>query len=388
MGGLALASALIREQYDVHVFVQATRYRLFGGPIEIQSNALWALREINPVLYSAVEEAGVRTGDRLSGIKDGRRYEEGWLVKFDAATPARKAGLLLTLAINRVVLQDIFLKYGVPEERVHTASRVVSYDNLDGGGVEAVLGDGTKVYGDILVGTDGIWPRVRHQMKKLSPREAGPKFATKHARYSGYTCFTGTCKQTPSDIKIVAYKVFLGQQQYLGCTDCGHDPPGAGKEDNEPMLDRLKHEFAGWSPEIHNLFDATKTEVVKRRDLFDRLPLWDGSIDGRVALLGNACHPTMPNLGQGGAMTIEDAYVMGQELRGIQQTKELDGRLKAYERRRFARASIAQVLSRNGSDLLVDWEVLRTTPIVGPVAMWFVNFLQPLTMNYLYSAQF
>ena len=162
LGGLAAASALIQDGCDVHVFEQARQYKPFGGPIQIQSNALFALREINPVLHSAVEEAGVRTGDRLSGIKDGKRYEEGWLVKFDAATPAIKCGLPLTLAINRVVLQDIFLKYGVPEERVHTSSKVVSYNNIEGGGVEVVLEDGKKVYGDVLVGADGIWSRVRH----------------------------------------------------------------------------------------------------------------------------------------------------------------------------------------------------------------------------------
>lgn len=398
LGGLALASNLIKLGYDVHVFEQAKQYKPFGGPIQIQSNALWALREINPTLYSAVEEVGVRTGDRLSGIKDGTRYEEGWLVKFDAATPAKKCGLPLTLAINRVVLQDIFLKYGVPEERVHTASRVVSYENLDNGGVEVTLEDGDKVYGDALVGADGIWSRVKHHMQQLDPNESGPSFATKHARYSGYTCFTGTCRHTPDDIDSVAYKVFLGQEQYLGATDCGYgwqhwwaflpDPPGAGASDNEPMLDRLKREFGGWSPEIHDLFDATKPEVVKRRDLFDRLPMWDGWVDGNVALLGDACHPTMPNLGQGGAMAIEDAYVLGKELEGIQHADELAGRLKAYERRRFIRASIAQFLSRNGSDLLVDWEKLRTTPIVGPIAIWFINVFQPLTMNYLYSSTF
>lgn len=56
----------------------------------------------------------------------------GWFVKFDATTPARMSGLPLTLAINRVILQDIFLKYGVPKERGHTSSWVISYDNLDG----------------------------------------------------------------------------------------------------------------------------------------------------------------------------------------------------------------------------------------------------------------
>jgi len=365
------------------------------GPIQIQSNALWALQQINPVLYWAVAECGVQTGDRLSGIKDGIRYEEGWLVKFDAATPALRKGLPLTLAINRVVLQEIFLKYGVPEERVHTSNRVLGYENCNHG-VRVQLENGQSVYGDILVGADGIWSLVRHQMAGLPMTEVGLEFATKHAQYSGYTCFTGTCKHTPSDIQEVAYKVFLGQQQYFGCTDAGNgwqhwwaflpDPPGSGKTDTEPMLDRLKREFRGWSPEIQDLFDATKPEVVKRRDLFDRPPIQEGWTDRFVTLMGDAAHPTMPNLGQGGAMAIEDAYVFGKEFEGIGHTDEIASRLKAYEKRRFVRASIAQFLSRNGSDLLVDWDTLRSTPIIGPIAMWFVNLVQPITMNYLYSA--
>ena len=31
---------------------------------------------------------------------------------------------------------------------------------------------------------------------------------------------------------------------------------------------------------------------------------------GRVTLLGDACHPTLPFLGQGAVMAIEDAYVL------------------------------------------------------------------------------
>jgi len=208
---------------------------------------------------------------------------------------------------------------------------------------------------------------------------------------------TGTCQHTPADIETVAYKVFLGQQQYWGCTDCGSgwqhywaflpDPPNkTTNETGDAMLDRLKREFKAWSPEIHDLLNATNAKVVKRRALYDRLPLSKGWCDGCVALLGDAAHPTMPNLGQGGAMAIEDAYVLGEELDGIQHTSEIRARLRSYEKRRFFRASVAQFLSRNGSDLLVDWDKLRTTPIVGPIAMWFINLFQPLSMNYLYSA--
>ena len=306
MGGLAAASALLRKGFDVHVLEQAVKYKPFGGPIQLQSNALWALQQIAPELYDAVKECGVQTGDRLSGIKDGLRYQEGWLVKFDAATPAREKGLPLTLAINRVVLQAIFLKYGVPPERIHTNARVVSYNNTGSGrdGVSVTLENGETVYGDVLVGADGIWSRVRHQMCRLPTDEVGIRYAAKHASYSGYTCFTGTCRHVPADIETVAYKVFLGQQQYLGCTDAGHgwqhwwaflpDAPSstgttALNSDGKSMLERLEREFAGWSPEIHDLFRATKPEVVRQRDLFDRKPMWNGWTDSaraNVVLLG------------------------------------------------------------------------------------------------------
>lgn len=91
-------------------------------------------------------------------------------------------------------------------------------------------------------------------MVGLPEMEVGPRFATKHASSSGYTCFTGTCKHTRADIKEVAYKVFLGQEQYLGCTDAGHgwqhwwailpDPPDATDDkDDGRYLERLINEF-------------------------------------------------------------------------------------------------------------------------------------------------
>jgi salicylate hydroxylase len=39
------------------------------------------------------------------------------------------------------------------------------------------------------------------------------------------------------------------------------------------------------------------------------MPRWS---KGRATLLGDACHPTLPFLGQGAVMAIEDAYVLAQ----------------------------------------------------------------------------
>ena len=63
---------------------------------------------------------------------------------------------------------------------------------------------------------------------------------------------------------------------------------------------------------------------------------------GRVCLLGDAAHPMMPNLGQGGCMAIEDAFVLGRELRGVghdrAQVPLIKGLLRARPRAYSLRA--------------------------------------------------
>jgi salicylate hydroxylase len=77
--------------------------------------------------------------------------------------------------------------------------------------------------------------------------------------------------------------------------------------------------------------------------LFDRdpLPRW---VSGRVALLGDAAHPMMPYLAQGGCMAIEDAYVLAHELAASKDDPEQA--LRAYEAARLPRASRVQLMSR------------------------------------------
>ena len=48
--------------------------------------------------------------------------------------------------------------------------------------------------------------------------------------------------------------------------------------------------------------------------LWGRAPMQRWSA-GRVTLLGDACHPTLPFLGQGAVMALEDAYVLAECLK-------------------------------------------------------------------------
>jgi salicylate hydroxylase len=70
------------------------------------------------------------------------------------------------------------------------------------------------------------------------------------------------------------------------------------------------------------------------------LPRWT---TGRVALLGDAAHPMLPYLAQGGVLALEDALVLGSHL-GAHIGKEARA-LGLFETERRKRATRVQALS-------------------------------------------
>jgi zeaxanthin epoxidase len=84
-------------------------------------------------------------------------------------------------------------------------------------GVTAIMSDGSRVPGDVLIGADGIWSSVRAKMYG-EPLVRGPG-AT--ATYSGYTVFAGECYCDPPDRKDTGYKVYIGPEQYFVISDIG-----------------------------------------------------------------------------------------------------------------------------------------------------------------------
>ena len=212
----------------------------------------------------------------------------------------------------------------------------------------------------------------------LNPDEGAPA-------WSGYTCFAAIAYTVPHDIKEVGYKVFLGRRKYFVSVDVGggriqwyaflNIPPGGVPESSrkgEGALEFLRPEFEGWSEEVFQLIDNTPFEEVEQRDLYDRAPqvTW---ATGRVCLLGDAAHPMMPNLGQGGCMAIEDAFVLGRELGRVSNDRsQIPLALKRYNQDRVPSAAAVQGMSRLSSAILfqynhpldVEWSFLRRSRIL------------------------
>lgn len=322
IGGLVTALSLQNKGLEVVCFERVRKYKPWGGPIQMAGNAMAALQAIDPELAAEVVTNGTVTGDRLNGLLDGKDGE--WFVRFDTRKPSVRCDLPLTIVMSRFDLINRLTR--VLNEKnpdvLKTGLEVMSYEELDGGGVRVTLSDGSTEEGDLLVGADGIRSRVRSQFFGNPPLEFNldkPPAGVKDApTYCGYTCYAAISKMTPADVEEVGYTVYLGAGQYFVASDVGdgqqqwyafvkQDP---GMEDEG--VDRkavLLEAFKDWCPAVVDRLEAVVSEEVERRDIYDRPPTLAWA-NNNVALLGDAAHAMQPNMGQGGCQAIEDAAAL------------------------------------------------------------------------------
>jgi len=357
VGGLALANCL--ELSDAHVtytvLERTKEFKKFGGPIQLASNAMESFKFVDSELYKEIESFATWTGNRTNGIKDGVRDE--WYSKFDLKTPAFDRNMPYTCVVDRPDLQDVLMKR--VGGNIRQGAGVMSYKE-HAGGVTAMLEGGEEVHGDVLIGADGIWSNVRATMTDTPAR--GPESGV---TYSGYTVFAGELDYGGGDPEC-GYKVYIGPQQYFVITDVGNGRyqwyaflarvEGSEQTEEKPegVSPYLQGLFEGWSPEIHDILIATQENEIEQRDLYDRPPsVFKPWTKGKVALLGDAIHAMMPNLGQGGCQALEDALVLTEQMEGVTHRSELADALSGYRNRRLTRSAAVQGLSRFASDIII-----------------------------------
>ncbi|KAF7850275.1 hypothetical protein BT93_L5666 [Corymbia citriodora subsp. variegata] len=397
IGGLVFALAAKRKGFEVVVFekeLSAIRGEgQYRGPILIQSNALAVLEAIDMEVAEEVMRIGCIVGDRINGFVDG--VSGTWYIKLDMFTPAVKRGLPVTRVISRISLQQI-LAQAVGEEVILNNSNVVDFED-DGTKVAVILGNGQRFEGDLLVGADGIWSKVREIL-------FGPKDAT----YSGYTCYSGITDFVPADIETVGYRVFLGHKQYFVYSDVGagkrqwyafHKELPGGVDGPNGKKERLLKMFEGWCDNVIDLILATDEKVILRRDIYDRTPIFTWG-KGHVTLLGDSIHAMQPNMGQGGCMAIEDSYQLSLELEKAWKKSTKSGTpidvvdaLKSYEKARRLRVAVIHGMARMAT-LMVSLYKSYLGVGLGPLTIpnprivggrFFVAIVMPLILNWVLS---
>jgi zeaxanthin epoxidase len=439
VGGLTTALCMLKKGFDVTVYEKTAAFARFGGPIQFASNALSVLKAIDETLFDRVMEKFTFTGTRACGIKDGLRADGNfrmtgdsldylvnpdapadWFVKFPLKECADLYGLPYTGVVDRPDLQEILIDEcrKINPDFIQNGNPVESYvSHGKGKGVSVNLADGTSADADVLVGSDGIWSAVRAQMYgEEIKKSSGDLKKRQGCNYSGYTVFAGETVLSTPDYYETGYKVYIGPQRYFVTSDVGDGriqwyaffalPPGTKRapsgwggsaretqaDEEENLVDYIKGLHEGWSEEVMTVLDATPPESVEQRDLYDRAPEFFRSwADGNVVLIGDAVHPMMPNLGQGGCQAIEDAYILTNTLAETQTTEKLEKSLQSFYYKRIVRVSIVQLLSRLASDLIINAFDTPWSPHDNKGQTWksyLTFFWKPILQYAIFPAQF
>lgn len=108
--------------------------------------------------------------------------------------------------------------------------------------------------------------------------------------------------------------------------------------------------FSDFCPMVQRLLDyVPEGEVCEwKLRVHDPLPTW---IHQSVALVGDACHPTLPHLAQGAAQAIEDGAVLGVVLSRLPDAspESINKALRVYEKVRKGRAeALVDMASASG----------------------------------------
>ncbi|MCS5607315.1 MAG: FAD-dependent monooxygenase [Alphaproteobacteria bacterium] len=339
LGGLTLALCLARVGFRVTVLEQAKVLGEVGAGVQISANGARVLYHLG--LADALNRVAFRpesgemrhwqTGETLSSRPLGQASEQDFGFPYFHLHRADFHSILAT-ELRDVISVDLHLDHKVTE-----------FDQTETG-VRVSTEGGANFSGDVLVGCDGIHSAIREQL-----------FGPDAPRFTGCVAWRATVPVDilpPGHVRPVASNwigqgghfvhYYVRRGELVNCV--GVMERGAWQAESwssAGAITEFINDFAGWHEDLQILMQVA--ENCFQWGLFDRdpMPQWG---DGRVTLLGDACHPMLPFMAQGAVMAIEDAYTLAQCLAANEGN--LPGALSHYEALRKERTTVVQKMSR------------------------------------------
>ncbi|WP_303396408.1 FAD-dependent monooxygenase [Serratia marcescens] len=172
--------------------------------------------------------------------------------------------------------------------------------------------DGTSAHADIVIGADGINSRIReHLLGAEAPTYSGwvaHRALIRGEKLAKYNLTFEDCvKWWSADRHLMVYYTTQRRDEYYYVSGVPHPAWDFQGSFIDSSREEMFETFAGYHPIVQALIESS--EQVTKWPLLNRkpLPLWS---EGRLVLLGDACHPMKPHMAQGAAMAIEDAAML------------------------------------------------------------------------------
>jgi len=305
IGGLTAALALLKCGIDVEVYEQSSMLKEVGAGVQIGSNG-------TRVLYALGLQDALSRVQVVPARREIRHWRTGetWNWFELGATSAERFGTP-HLMLHRGDLLGILAEavQGLKADAVALGKKCVAVDQtMDYAEVRFADGDVRKFA--FVIGADGIHSQVRACL-----------FGADRPEFTGCVAWRGLVpmERLPHHIARMVGTNWLGPHGHVL-----HYPVRRGEIMNfisivergdwqaeswtiEGTKGELANDFRGWHSDVHTLIEGLNTPykwALMVRGAMDR---WT---QARITLLGDACHPTLPFLGQGAVMAIEDAYVV------------------------------------------------------------------------------
>jgi salicylate hydroxylase len=332
IGGLTAALALMREGVRVTVLEQAPAFTQIGAGVQLTANATRVLSLLG--LEGSIATVGLEPkGKVIRHWSSGRTWEIDGL----AAGSREKYGhphCMIHRADLHAVLERAVRR--LDPAAIRLDSRCIAVD-MTGDRPAVILATGERVVGDLVVGADGVHSRVRIPI-------AGPDCPN----FSGFYAWRGIIptERLPAHLHapvganwvgpgrhVIHYPLRRGElTNFVGIVE------GRGWEfeswtQRGSLADCLK-DFNGWHDDVQAMIRAIDTHYKWAFMVREPNTRWSSS---RVTLLGDAAHPTLPFLGQGAAMAMEDGYILARAF--AVHRCDPNAALTAYEAARMERTA-------------------------------------------------
>lgn len=339
LGGAAASALLLNAGFSVHTFEQAPEFTRLGAGIHIGPNVMKIFRQIG--LEKRLEEIGSHPDHWFS--RDGMTGE--YLSKIPLGDYAKKEYGASYITIHRGDLHAEQID-ALPQDTVHFNHRLTDIEERVSD-VLLTFANGNKVAAKLVVGADGINSMIREKLLgEEKPRYSGwvghralvnmDKLRTTGLEFE--PCVKWWWEQSRH---IMTYATKNDQSEYYYVTGVPVDTWDHEASFVDSSREEMEAIFGGSHPVVQALIDATET-VTKwpfwNRDVMN---LWS---QGRMVMLGDACHPMRPHMAQGACMAIEDAAILTRVL-SISGLEDYASAFKTYETTRHARATKVQTIS-------------------------------------------
>lgn len=332
IGGLAAALALAQRGAVVTVLEQAPKITEIGAGLQISPNGWRVLQALG--LADALAATSPRSmAVHLRDFRRGARVFSMPLSRPDQPWHLVHRADLVAVLHDAARAAGVTIRLGARVEAVEPGPSVTTLR----------LADGTVEAHGLTLAADGLHSPAR---AVLNPKSR-PFFTGQVA----WRCLVPVETETPPEAHVfmgpgrhlVRYPLRDGRLVNIVAVEERDDWAAEGWHHRDDPAN-LARAFVDFCPELRALLD--RAQDVHLWGLFRHpvAPVWH---QDRLALLGDAAHPTLPFLAQGANMALEDAWVLARCMSDDPDTGAALARYQALRRPRTAR--IVQAATDNAA---------------------------------------